>query len=109
MSKSFPREDQRGDRLSSSKSDIILMGRYHIQAMIRTIVSFDPDDKRWLEQKAKDNCTTIAALVRKAVKRMRSQEEMHSPSFEALLEKTSGIRNGKDGLTYQQKMRDEWF
>ncbi|MEC4895861.1 MAG: hypothetical protein SAL07_22705 [Oscillatoria sp. PMC 1051.18] len=76
--------------------------------MIRTVISFEPDDKSWLDKKAKEQQTTLAALVRQAVKQMRQQDEAESPSFETLLETTRGIWQGKDGLDYQQAIRDEW-
>lgn len=76
--------------------------------MIRTLISLDPDDKSWLARKAQTSKTTIAALVRQAVKQMRSQDEIESPSFNAILDRTQGIWQGEDGLSFQQSLRDEW-
>ena len=72
-------------------------------------IILDPADMHWLEMKAKENQTTIAALIGQAVKRMRQEEDQtKSPSFEVLLEQTRGIWKGSDGLEYQQKIRGEW-
>ena len=75
--------------------------------MIRTIISLEPEDKQWLEQKAKASKTTMTALVRQAVKQMRTREEASSPSFESLLEKTQGIWQ-EEGLAYQHRIRGDW-
>lgn len=52
---------------------------------------------------AKENKTTIAALVGQAVKQMRQKMLQEEPearhkSFEVLLEQTRGIWKGEDGL-----------
>jgi len=38
-------------------------------------IILDTEERRWLEMKAKENQTTIAALIDKAVKRMRQEED----------------------------------
>ena len=74
--------------------------------MIRTVISLDPDDKRWLDEKAKEDNVTMTEVVRRAVRKMREDEEQ--PSFEELLEKTAGSWRNGDGLEYQRKIREEW-
>ena len=76
--------------------------------MIRTIISLAPEDKQWLEQKAKETNRPITALVRQAIQRMRQEDELKSPSLDLLLERTKGIWQGEDGLAYQQARRAEW-
>jgi len=76
--------------------------------VIRTIISLDSQDKQWLARKARRKRTTIAALVRDAVRRARAQDERQAPSLDGLLAKTSGLRSGSDGLAEQQALRDEW-
>ncbi|MBC6475748.1 MAG: hypothetical protein GDA48_25505 [Hormoscilla sp. GM102CHS1] len=72
-------------------------------------IILEPADLRWLEMKAKENKTTLAALIGQAVKRMRQEEDKAEyPSFELLLEQTRGIWKGSDGLEYQQIIRGEW-
>jgi hypothetical protein len=72
--------------------------------MIRTVISLDPEDKEWLEQKAKEERVPIARLVRRAVRRYREECELSSPS----LEETAGLWKAGDGLAYQHRIREEW-
>ena len=76
--------------------------------MIRTIISLDPEDKRWLERKSKETKKPIAVIVRQAIRRMRAEDEAATPSLDTLLEQTKGIWQREDGLTYQQAIRGEW-
>ena len=78
--------------------------------MIRTLISLEEEDKRWLDRKAKEDGMTMAQLVRIAVSRYREQceREATAPSLEELLRRTSGLRNGGDGLEEQVRLRDEW-
>lgn len=78
--------------------------------MIRTLISLDDEDKRWLDRKAKKEGMTMAQVVRIAVGRYREQceREATQPSMEELLRRTSGIREGLDGLEAQRGLRDEW-
>lgn len=72
--------------------------------MVRTVISLDPEDKAWLDRKAKREKVTMTELVRRAVRKMREEE----PSFEQLLEETAGTWQHGDGLEYQIKIREEW-
>ncbi|CAN5796671.1 hypothetical protein BH20GEM3_BH20GEM3_13350 [soil metagenome] len=74
--------------------------------MIRTIVSLDPQDKAWLDQRAKAERVTMTELVRRAVRRMREQED--APGLEKLLQQSQGTWKRGDGITYQQSLREEW-
>ena len=78
--------------------------------MIRTLISLDDEDKRWLDRKAKKEGTTMAQVVRTAVGRYREQceREASEPSLAELLRRTSGISKGEDGLETQLRLRDEW-
>ena len=78
--------------------------------MIRTLISLDEEDKRWLDRKAKEDGMTMAQLVRIAVQRYREQceREAAAPSLEDLLQRTSGLWKGGDGLAAQLRLRDEW-
>lgn len=79
-------------------------------AMIRTLISLDEEDKRWLDRRAKEEGVTMTELVRKAVRQYREAKERGSfePSLEQLLERTSGLLRGGDGLAEQTRLRDEW-
>ncbi|MGB7414167.1 MAG: hypothetical protein WA902_08155, partial [Thermosynechococcaceae cyanobacterium] len=59
--------------------------------MIRTVISLNEDDKRWLDRQAKQQQTTLANLIQKAVRQMRQTSELQEPSFDHLLAKTQGI------------------
>ncbi|MBW3631365.1 MAG: ribbon-helix-helix protein, CopG family [Gemmatimonadetes bacterium] len=74
--------------------------------MVRTVISFDPDDKAWLDEKAKRERVTMAELVRRAIRRMR--EEERTPSFDEVLERARGSWRHGDGLEYQLRIREEW-
>ena len=73
--------------------------------MIRTIISLEPDDKSWLDRRSKESGVPMSELVRRAVRRMRQQEEA---SFEQLLDETSGLWKEGDGLDFQRRARSEW-
>ena len=73
--------------------------------MPRSLVSFDVDDKKWLEKKSAEIGKSMSYLIRTAVKKMRESEEK---SFDSLLTQTSGIWKHGDGLEYQQRVREEW-
>ncbi len=73
--------------------------------MIRTTIHLDSDEKAWLERTAKSTGVPMTELVREAIRRMRRQEEM---SFERLLQQTSGLLSGENGLSFQRRLREEW-
>jgi hypothetical protein len=75
--------------------------------MTRTVISFSEDDKHWLDETAARQGISMAEVVRRAVKHLRSEEEA-ALRFKDLLEQTSGIGNGVDGLITQKRLRDEW-
>lgn len=77
--------------------------------MIRTLISLDPDDKRWLDRRAQEENVTMTQLVRTAIRRYREESEAAAPSIETLLRQTAGIWKGeRDGLEYQRRLRAEW-
>lgn len=76
--------------------------------MIRTLISLDEEDKQWLDRRAKEEGTTMAELVRIAVRRYREQQESGEPSLDQLLRQTSGLWKGGEGLEHQRALRDEW-
>ncbi|MGI8990935.1 MAG: ribbon-helix-helix protein, CopG family [Bryobacteraceae bacterium] len=73
--------------------------------MVRTIISLEEPDKKWLDSKASQLGLPTAELVRRFVIRMRQEEES---AYEKMLQQTSGIWEEGDGLEYQNRMRDEW-
>lgn len=76
--------------------------------MVRTIVTLDPEDKEWLDRRARAESVSMAQLIRQAVRRYRRETEAGEPDFDALLRKTSGLWTKGDGLDWQRRIRDEW-
>lgn len=76
--------------------------------MKRTVVSLDPEDKEWLDQRAADEGVPMTELVRRAVRLLRERTEGDEPSFSELLAETAGTWRHGDGLDYQRALRDEW-
>jgi hypothetical protein len=75
--------------------------------MVRTLITLDEEDKRWLEERSAAEGVPMAQLIRRAVKQMREQEDM-TRRREALLGATRGLGSGEDGLRQQRKLRSEW-
>jgi hypothetical protein len=76
--------------------------------MIRTIISMKPDDKRWLEQRARLENTSAAGLIRTLIDRYRRDVETAAGPDDDLLGTTSGLWHEGNGLEYQRKIRSEW-
>ena len=78
--------------------------------MARTIVNINSDDKRWLDQEAKRRRVPMTRLVGEAVSEYRTRQECQSrPDLESLLADTCGLwQQGRDGLEWQDRLRDEW-
>ena len=59
--------------------------------MVRTVISLDPEEKAWLDEKARATGKSMTSVVREAVSRYRAQDARRSaPSLKALLERTAG-------------------
>ncbi len=76
--------------------------------MVRTIVSIEDETKAWLDLKAAEEKVSRAELIRRAVRFYRQASEIQTRSFQRLLEETSGIWKGEDGLASQLRLREEW-
>jgi len=76
--------------------------------MVRTVVSLEAADKAWLDRKAEQEKISMAELVRRAIRLYQRESEVETQPIQQLLEATSGIWQGDDGLTYQRRMREEW-
>jgi hypothetical protein len=76
--------------------------------MIRTLISLDPEDKLWLDRKAEEEKVSMTQLVRNAIRRYREDCEAAHPTLDRLLEETSGLLQGEDGLAIQLRLREEW-
>jgi hypothetical protein len=77
--------------------------------MVRTLVSFDEKQKKWLDAEAKKKGVPMTYVVREAVSEYMSHGgEDRAARLKALVRKTAGSWKGMDGLKYQVKMRKEW-
>ena len=76
--------------------------------MVRTVISLDEDDKRWLDRMAKREGVPMTELVRRAVRLYRRQAPTEGRSLDELLQATSGLWKRGDGLRYQRRLRREW-
>ncbi len=74
----------------------------------RTIISLDPVDKKWLDQRAQETHQTMTQVVREAIQEYRTKEEKPQPSLKEILDRTRGTWKYGDGLKYQKKIRSEW-
>lgn len=76
--------------------------------MVRTVVSLEDDDKRWLDERAQKEGVPMTELIRRAVRLLRQQSRRERPELSELLERTAGLWRHGDGLKYQEKTRREW-
>ena len=76
--------------------------------MIRTVISLDPEDKAWLDRKARQEGMPMTRLVQRAVQRLRSESESNPSRFDRLLRETSGTGRFGEGLAFQRRRRREW-
>lgn len=77
--------------------------------MQRTVISLDREDKAWLDRRSRELGKSMTSLVRDAVALLRARDgQIAEPSFDELLERTSGTWKQGDGLAWQRRMRSEW-
>lgn len=76
--------------------------------MIRTVIGLEPEDKRWLDETARDAHVPMAEIVRRAIRRLRDESKREEAPLDDLLRRTSGIWKRGDGLAYQRESREEW-
>ena len=76
--------------------------------MVRTLISLDAEDKAWLDRAARNERIPMTRLVRRAIRRLRDEQEAAPQGFERLLRETAGSWKAGDGLAYQRRVRAEW-
>lgn len=77
--------------------------------MIRTVISLDNREKKWLDKQAHLRHVPMTEIVREALRYYRNKVEADKqPSIEDMLIQTAGIWSKGDGLKYQENLRDEW-
>jgi hypothetical protein len=77
-------------------------------AMVRTVISLDDDDKAWLDRAARSERIPMTRLVRRAIRRLREEQEAAPQGFERLLRETAGTWKAGDGLAALRRLRAEW-
>lgn len=76
--------------------------------MIRTVISLEAEDKAWLDRVARSERIPMTKLVRRAIRRLRQEQEAAPHGLERLLRETAGLWKGGDALEYQRHLRAEW-
>ena len=76
--------------------------------MVRTVISLNEEDKRWLDARAREKRVSMAEVVRIAVHRLREESAREARGLDKILQQTSGIWMQGDGLAYQRRLRNEW-
>lgn len=75
--------------------------------MGRTLITLDEQAKAWIASQAKRERVSMSEIVRRAVERMRADEERKRALAHGI-EQTAGIWPHGDGLNWQNRLRDEW-
>ncbi len=76
--------------------------------MVRTLISLDAEDKLWLDRVARSEGIPMTRVVRRAIRRLRQEQQAAPQRFERLLRETAGIWRAGEGLGYQRRARAEW-
>jgi hypothetical protein len=77
--------------------------------MLRTVISIEPADNKWLNKVAKHEHVSKAAIIRQAIQNYRKEVEVKSkPGFKELHAATRGLWRKGNALAYQRKIRSEW-
>ena len=76
--------------------------------VVRTVVSLDERDKKWLDRKAREQGVTMTTLVRQAIRDLRMRGGASNdaePAFEEILRMTKGTWKKGDAAVWVRKMR----
>lgn len=76
--------------------------------MIRTLISLNEKDKRWLDSYSRRHGQSTAETVREAIRHFQQSDPEREKS--ELLEHTAGLWRGRgvDAMEYVKRLRDEW-
>ena len=78
--------------------------------MVRTVISLDARDKKWLDRKAREEGVTMTTLVRRAVRALRLSRALvdnGEPAFNEILRMTKGTWRKGDAAAWVRKLRRE--
>jgi len=76
--------------------------------MVRTVVSLDERDKKWLDRKAREQGVAMTTLVRQAIRdlRMRRGGAINAePAFDEILRLTKGTWRKGDAAAWVRRLR----
>ena len=75
--------------------------------MVRTIVTIEDSDKRWLDKYSDKHGQSTAQTIRSAIREF--QKKIQENSYHGTLRKTAGLFKGKDdSVRFVRKLRREW-
>ena len=75
--------------------------------MVRTIVTIEDSDKRWLDRYSDKHGQSIAQTIRSAIREF--QKKARESGYHEALRKTAGLFKGKDdSVSFVRKLRREW-
>lgn len=73
------------------------------------LINLAPEDKTWLDRKARSRNVPVTELVHEAIREYRIRQQILARANpRGALERTAGIRCPDDALAYQHRLRDEW-
>ena len=78
--------------------------------MVRTIITIDEEEKRWLESYSKIHRQSLAETIRCAVNEFKKRKAKDKGHYLKVLDASFGIwKNRKiDSVEYQRKLRAQW-
>ena len=76
--------------------------------MVRTVISIDERDRKWLDRQAARRNVARTALLREAIALLRREADSHRRVGGDVLARTRGIWKRGDGLTWQKRIRSAW-
>jgi hypothetical protein len=76
--------------------------------VVRTVISIEEDDKKWLDARAEAEGVPMTELIRRAIRLLRAQTGSEYRTWTELHDATSGTWRRGDGLAWQRKLRREW-
>ena len=79
-----------------------------VKGTARTVVALDKDDKAWLDRQAARRRVPMTQLVREAVRLLRQHGRPLGTAPGGLLDRTHGLWRHGDGLSWQNRLRNEW-
>lgn len=78
--------------------------------MVRTVISLDESDKKWLDSRAKEEQRTMTEIVRQAIHYYRlkgARATEGKTGFKEILRMTKGTWSKGDAVAWVRKMRTE--